>query len=316
MINYPKFKSEQVNFIFDQGGLGDNIARLPALSYIKERHPHLIPLVYIPDYFYDLAKNVLPDVQFFKISEGEKLYNEKLPGRTTGARWFTNLKTRMDLHAFALIANEIPDDPKVLSYLPINTNPVAINKFNLPKKYIIFTVNYTAPIREWPAKICNEVINYVVSKGYKVIFLGKKETFTGTEHKIVGNISEEIDFSKGINLIDKTNLLEAAKIMSKAELILGVDNGLLHLASCTPVKVLSAYTSVDPKHRIPYRYGEYSKNYWTLEPPDSEPEKFAQSIWDFTFQHDFKFSLYGNNNLVNSITSEMWINKIKEILGE
>lgn len=312
-MNYPKFKEEKVNFVLNLGGLGDNIARLPPIRYVSQRHPHLTPIVWVADYFYDLAINVLPEVTFKKFSQSKE-FDNKLPGRSTGLEVFTNLKTHMVDHAFCLIANEQPGIEH-RNYLKVNTNPITINKFNLPKKYVVVSTGFTAPIREWLPNYINQVVDYIISKGYKVVFLGQKQTDAGVKgHEIIGNFREEIDFSKGINLIDKTSLLEAAKIISKAKCIVGLDNGLIHLAAMTDIPIVCAFTSVNPDHRAPYRNNIKGWKFYPVVPPDSEPEKFIQSIADFTFKHDFKYSLYNNDSLIKSVTPELYIKELGKIL--
>lgn len=315
MNDYPKFPDVKVNFLLDIGGLGDNIARMPAIRYIKDRHPHVTPIVWVADYFLPVAKNMMLDIDFRAFSTGAKDYDETLPTRTTGLKSFTNLKTRMDIHAFCLLANEIPSDSKHYNYLPINLNPIAINKFNLPKKYVTITTGFTAEIREFYAPYVNTLAKYIISKGYKVMFLGQKNTHTGVnKNNIIGSFSEAIDYSVGIDLIDKTSLLEAAKIMAKSKVVLGVDNGLLNLAACTDVPIIAGFTSVDPEHRMPYRNDIKGWNFFPVVPTDSEPDKFCQSRWDFCFEHDFRFSLYNNDSLIKSLKPDLWIEKLKEIL--
>lgn len=310
---YPDFSREKVNILINEGGLGDTIARLPAIKYISERHPHLDPQIWVADYFYDVAKNCLPELSIFKFSQ-RQTYNDDLPARSTGARWFTNLKTHMVDHAFCLIANELPPIEH-RNYIPINTNPVSINRFNLPKKYVVISTGFTAPIREFVADYVNTINDYIISKGYKIVFLGQRQTDTGIEgHEIIGNFRRELDFSKGIDLRNKTTLLEAAKILSKAQTVVGLDNGILHLAACTEIPIVGGYTSVDPLHRMPYRHNELGWLYYPVVPPDSEPEKFAQSRWDFTFEHDFRFSYYNNDSLIKSVTPELYIEQLEKVL--
>lgn len=313
LLIYPKLPNVSVNFLLDEGGLGDNIARMPAIRYIKNHHPHAQPIVWVPDYFCDFARNILPDIEFRKFSDSLK-YDETLPTRSTGAKWFTNLKTRMDVHAFALLANEIPEEPEHYNYPQVDLKRISIGRFNLPEKFVVITTAFTASVREFYPQYVNEVVSYCLDKGYKIIFLGKKETLTGSGPNITGNLREEIDYSKGLNLIDRTTLLDAAKIMSKAKCVLGVDNGLLHVAACTDVAIIGGYTTVDPKHRLPFRHNESGWNYQVVVPPDSEPEKFWQSRVDFEFEHDFRFSYFQNDDLVKSLQTSLWIEKLEKIL--
>lgn len=312
-MHYPDFAPEKINFFLDLGGLGDNIARLPAIKYITERHPHVQEIVWVADYFYDLAKNMLPNVNFKKYSQN-KDYDEKLPARSTGNKAFQNLKVHMTDHAFYLLASELPS-VEHRNYLKLNTNSISINKFNLPKNYVVVTTGFTAPIREFLPEYINTVCDYIISKGYKIVFLGNEQIQTGIpDDNIKGHFKSGVNYHKGINLINKTNLLEAGKIISKAKTIVGLDNGLLHLAACTDIPIVGSFTSVDPMHRIPYRNNIIGHNFYPIVPPDSEPEKFCQSRWDFCFEHDFKFSYYNNDSLIKSVTSDLYIKELEKIL--
>lgn len=311
---YPKFPKERVNFLFDLGGLGDNIARLPAMKYVLDVHKQVDEIIWVPDYFYPLAKNMIPEANWKKFSEGENEYEKDLPGRTTSSRAITNLKIHMTDHGFMTLAHEVPS-VEYRNYLKLNTNPISIKKFDLPEKYVVVPVGYTAPIREFLPEYVNKIVEYIRYKGYQVVFLGNRDTRTGIEaDNIRGNFSQEIDYKAGIDLINKTSLLEAGKIISKAKCIVGLDNGLLHLAGCTDIPIVYGFTSVKPEHRLPYRHNEMGWNCYVVVPPDSEPEKFCQSIWDFCFEHDFKFSYYKNDSLIRSVTPELYIEQLEKIL--
>lgn len=313
MIHYPEFQKEKINFVFGLGGLGDNISRLPVIRYIADRHPHVIPMVWVPDYFYPIAKNALPDIRFDKFSTNGK-FNESLPGRTTANPTFTNLKTHMTLHAFCCLANEVPSIEHH-NYLKLDFKAIGINRFYLPEKYVVMTCCYTAPIREFLPEYINTISDYVISKGYSVVFLGQKLTDAGIKgHEIIGNLKQDIDFSKGINLIDQTSLLEASKIMSQAKAVVGLDNGLLHLAAMSDVSIVAGFTSVDPDHRAPVRNNIKGYNYYPVVPPLDVKERFCQSIWDFQFTHDFKYSYYKTDELIKSVTPELYIQQLEKIL--
>src|SRR5271165_1265329 len=72
---------EHVNFFMNLGGLGDLIARLPAIKYCETNIPNVIPHVWVPDYAIPLCKNLLPKSIIKPFSKGEKECNNNLPGR-------------------------------------------------------------------------------------------------------------------------------------------------------------------------------------------------------------------------------------------
>jgi ADP-heptose:LPS heptosyltransferase len=313
---YPQFNPEPINFLINQGGLGDTIARIPAINYIVHRHPHVRPILWIPDYFHSVAKNVFADekkVTVMKFSDNN-LYDKNNASRAAEVAWLNNLKMHMTQHAMALLANEIPDI-KYWNYLKINTNPIQVKKFNLPDKFVVIAIAYTASIRKFLPEYINQITDYCLQAGYKVIFLGQEKTSVGLNNlNINGRVDQTIDFSKGLNLINKTSLLEAAKIISKSKCLIGLDSGLCHLAAMTDSPVVCGYTSVDPKHRMPVRHGEMGWNWYNVVPPDDQKEKFFQSRWDFEFNVDFTKSYFGNDDLIKSLKPELWIEQLNKIL--
>ena len=308
-----QFPKENINFLFDDGGLGDNICRMVTMKYIKDHYPYVTPYLYVPDYFLQLARHLIPDMIIRPFSKGPKLYNKTFAGRQTAVKQHDSFATHLVDHAFHVLSNrqvEIQDK----NYLPLKTDKIHIEKFKLPKKYVVVTTGFTAPIREFRPRIANTIINYLNEKNVGVVFLGSKQAPTGAENNdIIGNFNKEIDYSKGINLVDKTSLLEAGKIISESAAIVGVDNGLLHLAGCTEVPIIAGFTSVHPRHRLPYRHNELGWNCYTVVPPETVKERFFQSNWDFIYNFDYRYCYYGDYQ-VTDLNSEEFIAHLEKVL--
>ncbi len=256
----------------------------------------------------------MPDIVVRPFSKGDKLFNSKWPGRQTLMKGHDTLSTHIADYAFHNLANRQVED-KHKNYLKLNLNWIHINKFKLPEEYITIAVGYTAPIRKFPAHTVNAIVSYLNEREIPVIFLGSKQANAGSYvDNIVSDFPEDIDYSKGMDLVDKTSLLEAGKIIANSKCLIGIDCGLMHVAGCTSTKIVGGFTSVDPKLRNPYRDGILGKDCYNIVPPDSEPEKFFQSRMDFFYGHDFKFSYFKNDNLVNSLTAEMFIEQLEKVL--
>lgn len=307
------------NFIYDDGGLGDHIARLCSIKYIKETQPHCIVHLWVPDFFLDLAKHLLPTVIIKPFSKNKE-FNNELPGRKTSSVSHDTLKTHLVDHAFHVLANSMaPVEAK--NYLKLNPSKIDICKFDLPENYVIITTGFTAEVREFYAKTINELVPYIKSKGYEVVFLGSEKSDVGLYDKaIIGAFNKHIDYSQGINLVNKTSLLEAGKIIAQSKTIVGVDNGLLHLAGTTEVPIVGGFTTVRPEHRMPYRNNELGWNFYPVVPPESLACRFCQSNWDFVYNHDFRQCLYKARGLdteikcVKTLTSDMFIKELEKIL--
>lgn len=306
-------QSTEVNVLFNDGGLGDNIARMPAVRFLKDNYPFLNINLFVPDYFVDLANNLLPGLNVVAFSDGQNHWKGGIPLRQT-KNTFTNFASHITDHAFHTICNrQVTEVEK--NYLKLNTDVIDICKFNLPEKYVVVTTGFTAPVRELQSRIINEVVYFLRGKNVMPVFLGSKETAVGKgAEKIVGNFNQEIRYSLGIDLINQTSLLEAGKIIANSKAIVGLDNGLLHLAGCTEIPIVAGYTTVDPLHRMPYRNGKLGWNCYNVVPEEDLKCRFCQSNWDFMPGHDFKYCYYDDYKCVKKTKAKEYIQHLKEIL--
>jgi ADP-heptose:LPS heptosyltransferase/GT2 family glycosyltransferase len=94
--------------------------------------------------------------------------------------------------------------------------------------------------------IWTEVFDYlIVEKKYKVVVVGKKgdleyQSFLFAKEKT----------QQGFNLIDKLTLTEIHQLIINAEMFIGIDSGILHIAQCTNTKLIGIFTVADPTKRI------------------------------------------------------------------
>ncbi len=315
------FRPKQgVNIFFNDGGLGDHLARMVAIKYIKETWKHVEMNVIVPDFFQDLAKNLVPGIVVGKFSDGPKYWANGLPAIQTKGM-VDAMRTHLVDNAFTVFANKQVED-KDKNYCKLNTKNIDITKFNLPEKYVVVTTGFTAEVREMKASVVNEVASYIKSKGYEVVFLGSKAASTGLDSQkiLVGNFNTEIDFSVGIDLIDKTTLLQAGKIIGQAKSIVGVDNGLLHIAGCTDTYIIAAFTNVAPELRLPYRNNQLGWNCTAIVPEKSLKCRFCQSNWGFDLKTNFTKCYYKENKMdttikcVDSMTSSKFIEALEKVL--
>lgn len=325
-MNYRQTQEKTAfNFLLNDGGLGDQIARLPAVKYAIENHPHMNYFIYVPDYFKEftivsLQQNLRPgpkanwNVRSFSEAKAGK-YNEKLLARAFSANPNSNMACHMTRHAFEVLCCYGPEDSE-MNYLKVDASKLCdISKLNIPEKFIVISTGFTAPVREMLPEYVNDVAKFCISKGYSVVFLGKEETQTGVEHVIKGTFNDKIDFSLGLNLINKTNLLETQHIISKSTCLIGLDNGLTHLAGTTDTAVVCGYTSVLPHHREPYRHDAKGWNWFSVTVPKQELScANCQSNWQFTWEHDFKFCYYKDYKCVKLLNSTKYIDILAKIL--
>lgn len=308
-----------INIFFDQGGLGDAIAGIPAVKYILVTQPHISINLFVQDYFLPMAENYFSNlntrISIFKMSEAKNHYNNKLLTKAFSNHPFRNLSYHMTEHAFAVLADKLPEDKYFMNYPELDLSNVVTRLFRLPQKYVVVTTAFTSPTREFSPEHVNKLVKLIKNEGYSVVFLGQKKTHAGTfaQSHIIGNISEDIDFSQGLDLIDKTSLLEAAKILADAQAVVGLDNGLINLAACSDVPIVAGFTSVNPTHRTPWRKGIFGLNFFPVIPPKLKCFG-CQSNMSFLPKHDFRECFYQDYKCVKDLTAEIYWEELRKLL--
>lgn len=307
--------TKTINIVLMDGGLGDHIAALPAIKYICNQYPWITPLVWMPNFLVEFAKHVLPeDIQIKGFSAMRRSYH---PARSTKTTKWDGATSPMKIHCVDYAFLKLTDENPAIehkNYLKIDSSKIDIDGLYLPERYLVLTTGFTAKVREMPAKSINEVAKWAIEQGLKVVFLGQKQTRTGALHVIKGNFDDTIDFSVGVNLIDKTSLLQAAAIMSRAVVIVGVDNGLLHVAGCTDTPIVGGFTTVSPEIRMPIRNNTLGYNYYAIVPEVSLGCRFCQQKTNFLFGHDYSRCIYRDNACVSHMRADKFIDKLKIVL--
>jgi hypothetical protein len=81
----------------------------------------------------------------------------------------------------------------------------------------------------------------------------------------------------------------------------GLDNGLLHLAACTPGNVIFGYNIASPEHRRPWR-GQYDERTVDVTlTADELPCNWCQSRQKMMLNHSFHQCLYGDLKCVDML---------------
>ncbi len=314
-----KPKTKTINLMLLDGGLGDHIGSLVAVDYILKKYKHVKPIIWVPDYLKELSIYLLPpEAEVFSISEVRGKYEPTRPTKTT--KW-DGITSPMKIHtvdyAFLKLCDE---NPSIFhkNYLRFKETPMTHLIPNQNREYVVITTGYTAEVKEFKPKAINEIARYLVSKNILPVFLGQKQTKTGGQHIIEGKFSEEIDFSLGLNLIDKTSLIEAGNIISRAKAIVGVDNGLIHLAGCTDTPIVAGYTIVTPLTKMPIRHNTIGHGVYPITP--GLECQGCQVKTNFLYGHDYKKCYLKEAKVTESIvcvtklTSDKFIPYLDHIL--
>lgn len=239
-----------LNVISAHGGLGDLIARIPALRYIHDNYSHVSMDVYWYDYFVELAQVLLPSVEYPRIMHrkvSDKPAKPELPLVVYDDQRLSSLSLGLVEHGFLVLGDRLPTAPSALHYPKAPYQNFswlnALSEVELAKPYVVFTPGYTAPNRRWPSVFVNTLARRIREAGLTPVLTGSSQ----------GNLDPEIKREMFLDLWDKTSLIEALAIMQRARAVVGVDNGLLHLAACTSVPIVYGLTNVEAHLRVPVR---------------------------------------------------------------
>jgi hypothetical protein len=318
------YRSEikHINFVLNGGGIGDDIATLPAIKYICQNQESVIGHFFVHDYIVELYNTALSEY----LQRGRLTIDPLSSLKTTQNNWnknykvinpselpLNNLATHLTDYAFTTLCNRGALDSEK-DYLQVDfSKHCDISKFNLPEKYAVVTTGFTSKTREWNSNDIKNVCDYLINLGITPVFLGKdsmteEELFS--QKQVIGKFNAELD--KGINLVNKTSLIESGAIIQQSCMILGLDNGLLHLAAMTEVPIIYGFTSVNPKHRLPYRRGSFGWDCYVVEPDVSC--RGCQS--NMVFENEFNFTdcFYKDFRCTKELNFEKWKVHIDSIL--
>lgn len=303
-----------INVLLTGGGMGDLLCYLVTTNYMVTELKHVDPLIWVPDYLLDFAKNVLPkEAKVYNYTTALKKYNNEMTGVTTEWKGLHSARSihPIDYANHMLIDNDLPMEKK--NYLKFDNSNIDISQFNLPEKYVCISTGSTAKTKELPITILNQITDYVIEKGYVPVFIGKAVIEAGAGPKMTASLAE-IDYYKGINLTNKCSLIETAAIITKSTGYIGVEGGLTHLAGFTDVPMVVGYTFADPARMSPIRNNQHGYNMHYVLPDESLKCKYCVSRVSLLYNHDFKNCMYDDYLCVKQLTIDKWKRQLDKIL--
>ncbi len=302
-----------MNFIFLNGGMGDYITWAQPIRWLASQATWINGILICPTYFKELAEYWLKPYPKWKFHDYQEvkdipkiddtpfrgpvmLNNEAL--NATGAHLLTC--------GWVYFTNKECAPEGWDSYPPIEQ--AHLNQVELPegearglvdKRYAVITTGVTTESRKVPGKYWNYVIEHVVARGMTPVFLGKEVVTTGNPKNIYTKYDEVLRFDLGVDLRNKTTLMQAAAIMSNAAVVIGHDNGLLHLAGCTEVPIVFGYNLASPQHRQPRRP---TGKVFNVTLTDAELAcNHCQSRTNFVIGYNFRTCFYGDNKCIDML---------------
>lgn len=301
-------------FMFNSFALGDVVACAPVVKYMVENYYTQ------PDSYAVVAKKHFRPLFPFVPDENFRDFDEKgncwglgqgftmaLLNKKSDGIIIRNTPKHMHLSEFGsvMLADRlIPREH--LNYVPLD--PVDVSKYNVDfSKSVILITSYRDKTRMWHADEILKVAEWVKSKGYIPVFVGKTDMDTTAKESVRPKTALPDDVSEyGVDLRNQTSISELASIMSQAIAVCGMDSGPIHLAGTTKTTIICGYTSVSPEYRIPIR--TTGKTYSIV--PEIEcigcESRWATSYWNFEncyLQHAMCCSLITADKFIKILDS-------------
>ena len=302
-----------VHYIINSISLGDTLITAPVLKYAIDnfhadgRYTVTISANEFKDIFYFIPKDklLISPEQPIRLPESIiRYFNEQK--RPDNSMRMTSM--RMSLAQYAairLLERILPREN--LFYLPLPV--VDISHYNVDfSKVVLVMVTHRADNRQWPKQTATEIAEYITKKGYIPAYIGKisddplwkdlplKATFD--------------DLPPGIDLRNKTDILQLASICRQAKAIVGIDSGPIHIAGTTEIPIVAGYTSVAPDGLVPIR----PKGPIFAVVPDTDLGcRFCQSNWQLD-RHDFATCYFKHRKCCEQMTSDKFIRCLNQIL--
>jgi len=290
--------------------MGDVIAAAPVIKYaIETFHKNTDYAVLVRPYYWDIYKTFVPED---KLKDQSQPFSCKLPWqiRYLNTQRSANARTtsmHMHLSSFASIQllNRIVPLHE-LNYLPLPE--VDVSHFNVDfSKAVLIVVTYRDEVRKIPFETVAGIAEWVKNKGLIPVFIGKID-FSEQWKNSPFRLAFENELPDGVNLLNKTSILEMASIMAKARAVVGFDSGPIHVAGTTSVPIVCGFTNVAPEHRYPIR----TKGIFIPVAPDV-PCKHCQSYWCLNY-HDFGYCYFKHTDCIKEMTSARFTKVLKHLI--
>lgn len=303
-------------FMLNSMAMGDVIATVPVIKYLVENYyqkPELYRVVAkkaFHPFFHFLPPEVLVDFddpELKKVNWGiPQSFAMGVLNQPKVNLLVRNTPKHMHLAQFASIKFADSILPLTdLNYVPLRE--VDISHLGVdPSKSVIFVTTYRDYVRSLHADHILKCAEFVQSKGYTPVYVGKTEMDQDTHLKPKTSLPDVVPI--GVDLRNKTSIEELATLMGYSKAVVGVDSGPIHLAGTTEVPIVCGYTSVLAEHRIPIR--KRGKTYPVIP---KIPCIGCESNWQSHFWN-FENCNLGTDECFHKMTADLFIPILNNLL--
>lgn len=115
-----------------------------------------------------------------------------------------------------------------------------------PEKFAILAPYSSREVKSWPHTHFREIIVHLLSQDFTVFVVGTREDRLNSEG-LIGDFADNV-----FTLAGGTSIRELTTLISISSLVVGVDTGVLHLASCFDVPIVAIFGSTRSVEFRPY----------------------------------------------------------------
>jgi len=133
----------------------------------------------------------------------------------------------------------------------------AIEKFNLPREFVVISPFSNFPLKEWSLENWLELVKRI---RLPVVVVGKER-------------GEAFKDSSVINLVGKTSLRELMAVISLSKAVISCDSSPVHIANALGVPAISIYTATSPDYGFYPLKGYYLKPDLWCSPCSPNPKR-------------------------------------------
>jgi len=271
-----KIKKVKKILLITLSNIGDAILTTPVLEYLHQKYPKAkIDIVgdfrskeifnncnYKNNFFIkDKTKKLLGNIQLL-LKLRENFYDIAIDLRTDFFLYFVNAdkkffkKKNANIHSalqhFSVIENDIRKIPDPKIWIPNDVLQKIRNKIpKNSKKIICFGLGANSPHKIWPTLNYVYLSNLLEKNFDTFILLGNKK------EKKYANIFKRNFNGKVIDFCGNLSLIESAAVLKIANLFIGNDSGLGHIASATNTNSFTIFGEGNPARYKPFNLKSY-----------------------------------------------------------
>jgi len=223
--NTLNYENRRVYISFESSSLGDTISWIPyCLGFKKKHNCHVI----VSTYWNNLFEKTYPDLEFV------------LPGTVVNnlygmykLGWFYNKDKE------PVLPSTIPLQKAATNILGLDYEEIIpeisyiVKKRPFETKYVTIATNSTAGLKFWQKEEWEKVIDYLTSKGYKVV-----------------NVSREKNPMKNVIELKDTSMENTMNVIHHSEFFIGLSSGLSWLAWALKKQVIMIANFTTPDHEF------------------------------------------------------------------